>query len=202
MKYCSECGGALHEAIPEGDDRPRMVCAACGVVAYVNPRTVVGCIVEHERQLLLCRRAIEPRTGFWTMPAGFLELGESTAEGARRETREEACAEVTIVAPHALLDIPDIGQSYVLFHARLQGSAFAAGSESEAVELVPYADVPWDELAFPVLYFALRLFVDDAASGRHAVHHGVVRWNGGGSRFDRRECELREHLRVELGEVP
>ncbi len=196
MKFCPECGGPLEQAVPEGDNRSRAVCPACDHIAYVNPRVVVGCVVEHDDRLLLCRRAIEPAHGRWTPPAGFLELEEGTMEGARRETREEAEAEVEIVAPHAYLCVPGIGQTYALFRARLIDGRFGAGPESLETALFSVDEVPWDEIAFPVMHKALRLWVEDGEAGRRHVHHGVMRRVGSGDRFDPANYVLEDHMPV------
>jgi len=199
VNFCSQCGHALLRQVPAGDDRERDTCPACGVVHYENPRTVVGCLVEHGDQILLCRRAIEPSRGLWTPPAGFLELDEGIVEGARRETREEACAEVDVLAPHAFIDLPHIGQSYALFRARLRiRDGFRPGVESLETQLFDAGALPWDELAFPVMHVALRLWSDDRRDGRTHVHAGELRWSGQGSRFDWRQYELVRHLRVPL----
>lgn len=191
--FCSACGAATETRIPAGDDRPRAVCTACGSVHYRNPLVVVGAMVEHDDGLLLCRRAIEPARGRFTMPAGFLELGESLEAGAVRETREEACADVDVTAPFALLDVAPIGQVYALFHARLRAPAWAPGPESLSAEIVPFEDIAWDEIAFPVIRFALQLYVSDRRAGARRLHTGVVRWMGRGSRYDAVEYELAEH---------
>lgn len=198
MKFCPACGGVLARAIPSGDDRERAVCASCGAVHFENPKLVVGCLVEHESGLLLCRRAIEPARGRWTVPGGFLELAESITEGALRETREEACAEAEIIAPHAFFDLPHIGQIYALFRARLAKPGFAAGTESLDVRVFGLDELPFDELAFPVVHYALRHYLEDRAAGRHRVHHGAVVFSGQGSRFDLANCELRGHIAVPL----
>lgn len=203
MKFCPSCAHPLTQRIPEGDDRPRAVCESCGEIHYVNPRSVVGCLVEAEGQLLLCRRAIEPSRGRWTVPAGFLELGESLRDGAARETREEACAEVEIFAPQAMLELFHIGQVYVLFRARLLPGAdgapdFAAGDESLEVGLFDPDDLPLGELAFPVVHYALELYRADLERGRHRLHQANLSWNGEGSRFDPKRYELRDHVALEL----
>ncbi len=198
MNYCSVCGAPNELRIPAGDDRERAVCTACDTVHYVNPRAVVGCVVEHEGALLLCRRAIEPALGKWTMPAGFLEIGESLVEGARRETREEACAEVEVLAPFAQLDLPHIGQHYALYRARMLSPGFAAGVESLEVRMFGLDELPWEELAFPVVHFALRFYVEDVRARRQLLHLGVLRWLGAGSRYDAANYEVAEHLPVPL----
>jgi ADP-ribose pyrophosphatase YjhB (NUDIX family) len=174
MKFCSACGAAVERRVPAGEDRERWVCPACGTIHYENPRMVVGCIVEDEGRVLLCKRAIEPRYGYWTLPAGFLELGESTVQGAVRETLEEAGARVQVTAPYAHFDIPQIGQAYVFYRARMLAPEFYAGSESLEVKLVQHAEIPWDELAFPSVRVALQLHTEDAERGRYRMHHGVI----------------------------
>jgi ADP-ribose/FAD diphosphatase len=177
----------------------RAVCTHCGTIHYENPKTVVGCVVEHEGRILLCRRAIEPARGLWTVPAGYTELGESQVQGAIRETREEADAEIDIAAPHAYLDIPHISQTYAIFRARLLGGKFGCGVESLESRLFALDDLPWDELAFPVVSFVLKLFVEDVKSGSPSVHLGIVRWNGQGSRYDAGQYDLEDHMAVPLG---
>ncbi len=198
MNFCTSCGARLELAIPAGDDRLRAVCTRCGSIHYENPKTVVGCVVEHEGRVLLCRRAIEPARGLWTVPAGYTELGESQVQGAIRETREEADAEIEIAAPHAYLDIPHISQTYAIFRARLLGGKFGVGVESLESRLFSLDELPFDELAFPVVAFVLRLFVEDVKRGSPRLHVGVVRWNGKGSRYDARQYDLEEHLAVAL----
>jgi len=181
MRYCSHCGAGVTFSVPEGDNRPRHVCVDCGTIHYQNPKIVVGCIPEWEGRLLLCKRAIEPRHGLWTLPAGFMENGETVQQGAARETFEEAQARVAVGSLYALFDLPHINQVYMLFRAELLTPAFGAGAESLEVELMREADLPWDELAFPVIKEALRLYVQDRARGQfplrtgsiHPVLHGV-----------------------------
>jgi ADP-ribose/FAD diphosphatase len=174
MKFCSLCGAAVERRIPTGEDRERYVCSQCGTVHYENPRMVVGCIVEDEGRVLLCKRAIEPRYGFWTLPAGFLELGESTVQGAVRETFEEAGARVQVVAPYAHFDIPLIGQAYLFYRARMLAPEFYAGTESLEVKLVPLDEIPWDQLAFQSVRVALQLHQEDTTRGRYRMHHGII----------------------------
>lgn len=142
--------------VPEGDTRPRLTCPDCGYIAYENPKLVVGAVCTLGERVLLCRRAIEPRLGFWTVPAGFLELGESMAAGAARETLEEACARVEIGALLGFYEIPRIGQVHAFYRARLTAPDFAPGVESQEVALFAWADIPWAELAFPSVVWALR----------------------------------------------
>jgi ADP-ribose pyrophosphatase YjhB (NUDIX family) len=192
MRFCSHCGQATAQRVPEGEDRERSVCSACGTIHYQNPKMVVGCLVEHSGRILLCRRAIEPRHGYWTIPAGFLELGESAMAGAARETHEEAGARVQILAPYAHFDVPHIGQAYLMYRARLLHDDFQPGPESLEAKLVAPADIPWGELAFPVVRFALELMVEDLASGSFRVHHAALIREGGA-------WTLREHLALGLG---
>lgn len=160
MKFCSRCGGSVIRKTPRGDNRHRWVCDACGTVHYQNPKIVVGCVPERDGRILLCKRAIEPRSGFWTVPAGFMELGETIAEGAMRETREEACAEVELGHLFASVDVIEAGQVHLFFTASLIGS-FAAGDETEDAALFAKDDIPWPEIAFLSGRFALEKFLQD-----------------------------------------
>jgi ADP-ribose pyrophosphatase YjhB (NUDIX family) len=169
MNFCSQCGQPVATRIPAGDNRPRAVCAACGVIHYENPRVVVGCIPESGGRILLCRRAIEPRSGYWTMPAGFLELGESMAEGAGRETWEEAQARVEVGALVAVVDIVHAGQVHVFYAGRLTDPAFGAGEETLESRLFSPAEIPWDDLAFPSVRIALEHYVAAYLRGDRSV---------------------------------
>ena len=142
--------------VPEGDSRERSVCDTCGFVDYENPRVVVGCVPVHEGRILLCRRAIEPRSGFWTLPAGFMEMGESTGEGAAREAREEALAEVEIGPLLAVYNVPRIGQVHLFYTASLPRPEFGVGDETLEVRLFAWEEIPWSELAFPSVEWALQ----------------------------------------------
>ncbi|MEX0758971.1 MAG: NUDIX hydrolase [Tistlia sp.] len=141
--------------IPEGDDRERPVCDACGFVDYQNPKVVVGSVALWENRILLCRRAIEPRSGFWTLPAGYLELNEATADGARREAWEEARAELEIERLLAVYTILRLSQVQLIYRARLLHPAIAPGPESRECGLFDWKDIPWDEIAFPSVHWAL-----------------------------------------------
>ena len=183
---------SFERRIPEGDSRERMICADCGFVAYENPKVVVGSVVADGGRVLMCRRAIEPRRGYWTVPAGFLELGESAMQGAVRETAEEAGARVRIVAPYAHFDVPHIGQAYIIYRAALIDEGLAAGPESLEVKLVEPEAIPWPELAFPVVRHSLELVLEDRRAGRYRSHQGaLVREDG--------RYVLKDHLGVELG---
>jgi len=196
MAYCSRCGAVVETRVPAGDDRPRAVCTSCATVHYDNPKTVVGCLVEHEGGVLLCRRAIEPGHGLWTIPAGFLELSESLMEGAKRETLEEACARVRITAPHALLDLPHIGQTYAMFRADIPDGRYEAGDESLEVRVFGLDELPWGALAFPVVHFGLRFYVEDRDARARHMHLGSLRWTRGGDRFDAEQYVVDDHLRL------
>jgi ADP-ribose pyrophosphatase YjhB (NUDIX family) len=149
--------------IPAGDNRERQVCGACGYIAYENPKVIIGSVVEHGGKVLLCRRAIEPRSGFWTLPAGYLELNETAAEGARREAMEEAGAEIALDGVLALYDVSRIGQIQIIYRARLVKPGIAAGPESLEVGLFAWDDIPWNLLAFPSVRWALNAWHDAGA---------------------------------------
>lgn len=174
MNYCSACGGKVSRRVPPDDTLPRDICDQCGTIHYENPKLIVGCIAEWQDRILLCRRAIEPRYGLWTVPAGYMELSETTAEGAARETLEEAGARVEVLDPYALYNIPHISQVYLLFRARLLDDRFAPGTESLEVRLCDESEVPWDELAFATVRNALRRYFNDRKSGHFALHVGTI----------------------------
>ncbi len=142
--------------VPPGDSMERAVCVSCGFVDYQNPKIVAGSVVIWGEKILLCKRAIEPRKGYWTLPAGYLELNETAEDGAAREAREEACAEIDIDRLLAVYSIPRISQVQLMFRARLKRPEIAAGPESEAVGLYDWDDIPWADLAFPSVAWALR----------------------------------------------
>lgn len=170
MNFCSHCGAKVTRKIPAGDNLPRHVCVQCEIIHYHNPKIVAGCIPEWEDQILLCRRAIEPRLGLWTFPAGFMEIGESTEEAAVRETKEEAEADVAITGLYAVLSLPRIGQVYLVFRGRMAAPIYKAGAESLEVRLFSLSDIPWDEIAFPVVKEALARYVRDAGRGTFQLH--------------------------------
>jgi ADP-ribose pyrophosphatase YjhB (NUDIX family) len=161
MKFCSACGATVNFRIPEGDSLPRHVCDTCGEIHYLNPKMVVGAIAEWQGRILLCRRAIEPRLGLWTLPAGFMENGETTAQAAARETLEEACARIQVAEPFAMVNIPHISQVHLFYRARLIDGGYAPGEESLETELFDEPDIPWDELAFRSVTLALRHYFAD-----------------------------------------
>ena len=174
MKFCSDCGAAVSLKIPAGDSLPRYVCDACATINYQNPKMIVGCIAEWENRILLCRRAIEPRMGLWTVPAGFMENGETTAQGASRETLEEANARVEVGPLYAMYNIPHINQVYILFRARLLDLDFSAGTESLEVKLFDEADIPWEQIAFATVRNTLTHYYTDRKAGEYRFHLGTI----------------------------
>jgi len=174
MKFCSNCGAAVALKIPAGDTLPRHVCDACSTIHYQNPKMIVGCIAEWEDRVLLCRRAIEPRLGLWTVPAGFMENGETTAQGAARETLEEANARVEVGPLYAMYNIPHINQVYILFRARLLDLDFSAGTESLEVQLFDEKDVPWESIAFATVRNTLNHYYADRKAGEYRFHLGTI----------------------------
>lgn len=176
MKFCSYCAQPIVERIPEGDTRPRYVCEHCQIIHYQNPRIVAGCLVTQERHVLLCRRAIEPRHGFWTLPAGFMENGETTEQAALRETWEEARARVLQQQLYMLFNLPHINQVYMFFLGQLADMDFAAGEESLEVRLFSEAEIPWDQLAFPVIGKTLRQYFQDYPTQHFPVRMSDITW--------------------------
>lgn len=174
MKFCSECGSLVSQLIPAGDNRLRFVCADCQTIHYQNPKMVVGCLPEWEDKVLLCKRAIEPQYGKWTLPAGFMENGESTQQGALRETLEEAGARVEISHLFTLYNLPYISQVYLMFRARLLDLDFAAGEESLEVALFTEEEIPWDEIAFLTIEKTLRQYFEDRRKGEFEFHVGDI----------------------------
>ncbi|MET1079892.1 MAG: NUDIX hydrolase [Pseudomonas sp.] len=174
MKFCSQCGHAVTLRIPEGDNRLRHVCGQCQVVHYQNPRIVAGCLPIWGEQVLLCRRAIEPRRGYWTLPAGFMENGETLEQAAARETLEEACARVRNLSLYTLFDLPHINQVYMLFRAELVDLNFAAGEESLEVQLFDERDIPWSELAFPTIGRTLECYFSDRLERTYPLRNEAI----------------------------
>jgi ADP-ribose pyrophosphatase YjhB (NUDIX family) len=174
MNFCSKCGAPVALRTPEGDHLPRYVCEACGTIHYENPRLVVGCVPEHQGRILLCRRAIEPRRGYWTLPAGFMENDETLQQAAMRECREEALADVEIGSLLAIVHVRHARQVHVFFRARLPSASYGVGHESLEVELFDLAAIPWPDLAFPSSEFALRRYQDDRQAGRDGYHSTTI----------------------------
>lgn len=174
MKFCSNCGAPVRSLIPPGDTLPRYVCDACATIHYQNPKIVVGCIPEWKDRILMCRRAIEPRHGLWTLPAGFLENHETVTQGAARETLEEAHARVEIRTLFALYNLPHINQVYMLFRGRLLDLDYRPGMESLEVRLFDERSVPWDELAFRTIRETLKAYFRDCHIGAFSLHIGDI----------------------------
>jgi ADP-ribose pyrophosphatase YjhB (NUDIX family) len=174
MIFCSNCGARLIVKVPAGDDRLRHVCEACDTIHYQNPKIVAGCIPDWEGRLLLCRRAIEPRYGLWTLPAGFMENGESTVQAATRETLEEANARIAVGDLYSMYSLPYINQVHLLFRARLLDLDFGPGQESLEVRLFSEADIPWNEIAFRPVRFSLEHYFNERPSGNFSFHLGEL----------------------------
>ncbi len=170
MNFCSACAQPVAFAIPTGDHLPRYVCSGCGVIHYQNPRLVVGCVPEYQGKILLCRRAIEPRHGYWTLPAGFMENGESMQAAAARESMEEALAKVEIGSLLAIVHVLKAQQVHVMFRAKLLNLDFGAGPESLEVALFDEHDIPWQDMAFRSVDFALKRYLEDRTVGREPLH--------------------------------
>jgi ADP-ribose pyrophosphatase YjhB (NUDIX family) len=174
IKHCRACGGEVRYATPADDNRDRATCSACGMIHYENPLNVVGTLPFWEDRVLLCRRNIEPRRGLWTLPAGFMELGESTAEGALRETVEEAGAHVEMLGLFTLLNVVRVGQVHLFYRARLLDTELAPGPETIEARLFAEADIPWDEVAFRTSRRTLELYFEDRRTGSFGFHAGDI----------------------------
>ena len=170
MNFCSHCGASVELRIPSGDTLPRYVCRQCATIHYQNPKLVVGALAQWEDRILLCRRAIEPRHGFWTLPAGFMENDETTAQAAVRETAEEACARIEVGELYTMIDVPYISQVHLVYRARLLDLDFSAGEESLEVALLREDEIPWDQIAFRTIGMTLRYFFEDRRRGNWPFH--------------------------------
>lgn len=178
MKYCSECAAPVILQVPPDDTRERHVCPVCGTIHYQNPKMVVGSIPVWERdgvaRILLCRRAIEPRYGYWTLPAGFMENNETTSQAAQRETVEEAGANIALHELFSILNVPHVHQVHLFYRASLLDLDYEAGTESLEVKLFTEQEIPWEEIAFPTVSHTLRFFFEDLArvrqGGRYELH--------------------------------
>ena len=175
LKYCSSCGDAVSKRIPDGDDRHRHVCDGCDTVHYQNPCIVAGSLPVYENRVLLCRRAIEPAYGYWTLPAGFMENGETTEEGAARESREEANVELHSMELYTMIDIPHINQVYIFFRGQMAQPVYSPGIESLEVELFLEEDIPWSEIAFPSVKMTLKHFFEDRKTGDFPVRTDLIK---------------------------
>ncbi|UUX97600.1 NUDIX hydrolase [Aquabacterium sp. J223] len=174
IQHCRACGSAVEYRVPEDDNRERAVCPACATIHYQNPLNVVGTLPVWGDQVLLCKRNIEPRRGFWTLPAGFMELGETTAGGAERETEEEAGARIEIGALFTLLNVVRVGQVHLFYLATLKDTDFAPGPESMEARLFREDEIPWEDLAFRTTRRTLEHFFEDRRLGRFELHCGDI----------------------------
>jgi ADP-ribose pyrophosphatase YjhB (NUDIX family) len=179
MKFCSACGHPVASRIPAGDHLPRFVCESCETIHYENPRIIAGCIPEWQGKILLCRRAIEPRRGFWTPPAGFMENGEGVQDAAAREAQEEALADVEIGSLVSIVNVIRAHQVHIFFRARLHSTNFGVGPESLEVALYDEKDIPWPEIAFATVEFALRRYLEDRNAHRELAHFRDIDWQEG-----------------------
>lgn len=174
MKFCSACGHPVSYRIPEDDNRHRHVCDNCHTIHYQNPRIIAGCVPTVGDKILLCKRAIEPRKGYWTLPAGFMENGETTREGAQRETWEEACAQVDSLELYVMYDLPHISQVYMFYRGEVVDGKFGVGVESLDSALFSEEEIPWKELAFPVVGQTLKHFFADRKAGEYKMRDLVI----------------------------
>jgi ADP-ribose pyrophosphatase YjhB (NUDIX family) len=171
MKFCSVCASEVVLRTPEDDHLPRHVCPSCGTVHYINPKVIVGCVPEWEDgRILMCRRAIEPRLGLWTFPAGFLEMGETSGEGATRETLEESRAQVEIGPLFAVINVPYVSQLYLIHRGRMLTADHGPTPESSETALMREDEIPWSEIAFPTIWHGLKFFFEDRAKGVVGFH--------------------------------
>jgi ADP-ribose pyrophosphatase YjhB (NUDIX family) len=181
MKFCSACGAPVTQKIPDGDHLPRYVCTACATIHYENPRIIAGCVIEVDGKILMCKRAIEPRHGYWTVPAGFMENGESVQHAAAREAMEEALAHVQIGSLLAIVNVIRAHQVHIMFRARLLPDRpdFGIGPESLETQLYDEAEIPWPQVAFLSVEFALRRYLEDRRAGVEQLHFRTIDWRDG-----------------------
>ena len=176
MKFCSQCGASVTYRMAPGEDRERHICDACDTVHYINPKVVVGCLPTVGERILMCKRAIEPRYGKWTLPAGYMENGETSADGAARETLEEAAAIATNMTLYRIFDVPHISQVYLFYRCGIENDEFGIGPESLESALFSEEEIPWDELAFPTVRELLREFLQDRQVGEYPVRNTVIEY--------------------------
>ncbi len=176
IKFCRECGHAVDYRIPADDSRERAVCPSCGTIHYENPLNVVGTVPYLGDEVLLCKRAIAPRAGFWTLPAGFMELGETLAEGAQRETDEEAGANIEMGELFTVISVPQVGQVHSFFLAEMRSRELNPGPETTEAQMFKLSEIPWDELAFLTVSRTLKLFIAARESGQFGVHNLDIRF--------------------------
>lgn len=174
MNYCSHCGAAVIIRVPANDDRERYVCNSCDTIHYQNPKVITGCIPVWNEKILLCKRAIEPRSGYWTLPAGFMELGETTTEAALRETIEEANARVDIQNLYVVVNLPHVNQVHMLFRSRLLDLEYSPGTESTDVNLFTEDEIPWNDIAFGSIRHTLKFYFEDRKKENFPLHVGDI----------------------------
>ncbi|MEZ5649118.1 MAG: NUDIX hydrolase [Burkholderiaceae bacterium] len=177
MKFCPDCGSAVVRKTPAGDNRERDCCDACGAIHYRNPNMVLGTVPVLGGRVLLCRRAIEPRYGYWTLPAGFMENGETAAEGALRETHEEAGIEVALGALFSLISVPHVDQVHAFYLADMISDRIEPGEETLEARLFDESEIPWEQIAFRTVETTLRWYFEDRARGRFDMHTGDIHFN-------------------------
>jgi ADP-ribose pyrophosphatase YjhB (NUDIX family) len=170
MKFCANCGAHVVQRVPPGETLVRWVCEHCGDIHYQNPKLVIGTVPEHEGRVLLCRRAIEPRYGYWTLPAGFMENDETTGQAALRETLEEAGATIELQEPFTLISVPRVNQVHLFYRARLRSLEFKPGEETLEVALVEEAGIPWQDIAFRTVGYTLKRWFEDRSRGNYQFH--------------------------------
>ena len=176
MKFCGQCGASVTLKVPVDDNRQRHVCDACETIHYINPKVIVGCLPTVGDKILLCKRAIEPRYGKWTLPAGFMENGETSADGAARETWEEAAAKAVDLALYRIFDVPHISQVYLFYRCGIENDEFGVGPESLESALFSEEEIPWDELAFPTVIELLKEFLKDRQTDEYPVRNTVINY--------------------------
>lgn len=174
MKFCTSCGDTVSLRVPKGDDKRRIVCDSCELVHYSNPKIVVGCIPRYFDSVLLCQRAIGPRIGYWTLPAGFMESGETTYQGAARETWEEAKARVSNLELYRVFDAPYCGQVLMIYRCDIEHGSFGVGAESLNTALFDEGNVPWREMAFPAVSKTLKEYFSDCRDGQFPIRASTL----------------------------
>lgn len=166
MKFCSDCGSKVSHKVPQGDNLPRFICTVCEMIHYQNPKIVAGAVLEYDGRILMCKRAIEPRYGYWTVPAGFMENKETVSQAAARETYEEARAIPSRLDLYGVYNLTHVNQVYIMFQGSLEKPEFGPGPESLEVELMEEQDIPWDDMAFRVVSMTLKRYFMDKRQGR------------------------------------
>lgn len=173
--YCCRCGHhPLDHSVPEGDTHERLTCSACGYVYYDNPKVIAGAIIEHEGRLLLCQRGIPPRVGTWTLPAGFMERGESVEEAAQREVMEETGIQAEILTPYSIFSVPPTNELYIIYRARMREWRASPGHETLDVKWFHPGDIPWDEIFYPAIRQILERYIDEHAGGTYGIYSGSM----------------------------